>query len=337
MDPVSIALLAGGLASLAGAGIWQMHKRERARQALWRQIAAAYGGSFRAARFKGLRYQREGIDVELAGTRVWLDSFLRSTGNTSVPYTRCRASFAVPAGPAFTIYREHLLATIGKALGRQDVALGIDPEFDAHFVVRCDDERAVRALWSKRLQTAAFLYLSNARITSDGARVAIEMQGLANKEAQLRSLIEVAGGLAGADLFGIEALRALPDAELHPPAGPWDDRSPPRAIVRAPLPVELSPVAARGRAATQAVCRGVRRDDLEAWIERGEIAGELRASDLAPGIARLLRDIGTARVVCAGGVATLTWARVETAPERLIAGARLVASFAAADPTGAYR
>lgn len=60
------------------------------------------------------------------------------------------------------------MATIGKALGTEDVSLGVDAAFDERFIVRCDDAAEVRAVLSPDAMQTMLGAFRSARAISPG-------------------------------------------------------------------------------------------------------------------------------------------------------------------------
>jgi hypothetical protein len=58
-----------------------------------------------------------------------------------------RAPFPNPSGFRFSIHRASIFSDLGKFLGMQDIQVG-HPEFDEDFVIKGNNEPAVRSLYS---------------------------------------------------------------------------------------------------------------------------------------------------------------------------------------------
>jgi len=113
------------------------------RDEIWRQFAAAVGGSFAEGGFLS------GGKVEATHGQwtVTLDTFAVSTGKSSVPYTRMRAPYVNPDGFQFNIYRQGIFSNLGKRLGMQDVTVGF-PQFDEDFIIKGNEEAKLRRLFA---------------------------------------------------------------------------------------------------------------------------------------------------------------------------------------------
>lgn len=78
---------------------------------------------------------------------VTLDTYRVSTGKSSTTYTRMRAPYVNADNFQFEIYREGLFSPLGRLLGMQDISIG-DPDFDAQFVIKGNDEAKVRGFFN---------------------------------------------------------------------------------------------------------------------------------------------------------------------------------------------
>lgn len=61
------------------------------------------------------------------------------------PTPGCVPRYVNPDGFRFTIYRKGIFSELGKLLGMQDIEVS-DPEFDEAFIIKGNDESAVREL-----------------------------------------------------------------------------------------------------------------------------------------------------------------------------------------------
>src|SRR3954466_1606815 len=107
---------------------------------IWSLLAQQIGGQFTAGE-GGTGRSR--VDAQVGQWVVTLDTFVVSTGKSTVTFTRMRAPFVNRDGFRFTVTRAGILSPIARALGFQDVQVG-DPAFDEAFVVKSSDEPRVR-------------------------------------------------------------------------------------------------------------------------------------------------------------------------------------------------
>lgn len=108
---------------------------------IWGQIAADIGGDLIDGGFwkgKILRYEHEDWTVVL-------DVFARTTGKTTVPFTRMRAPFLNKDDFQFKITREGFFEGIRKFFGAQDIQIG-DPFFDDNFLIQSNNETKIKNL-----------------------------------------------------------------------------------------------------------------------------------------------------------------------------------------------
>ncbi len=275
------------------------------------------------------------LEVDIGQARAYLDVQVR-TGNSLAFFSRVKARLPVAAGPTMSIRREGFVASIGKALGGQDIVLGGNEEFDKAYVVRTNDEERTRTMWTERAKTLMLHELPRPKVTCDGSLITLVVGDVLADEAAISAGLDLIGELANADLFGLEALSELKDAEYHQPTGPWDDRTAPFARVEALIPVTLSLFVNRGVATTKASGKGV----VE---ERG---GQLRISSdgsyegddeiLSERSRSAIRRVGAATLTVSDGSAELLWEGIENEVDHLEAGVELIASMADVD-RDAYR
>ena len=114
------------------------------RRDIWRKLAGEVNGRF----VDGGLLCRDKIEVEHHEWTLTLDTYVVSTGKVILTYTRMRAPYVNPGHFRFTIYRKSIFSGVGTLLGMQDIEVG-DPPFDDDFIVKSNDEPAVRALLAK--------------------------------------------------------------------------------------------------------------------------------------------------------------------------------------------
>jgi hypothetical protein len=332
---------------LTVAALTLVKRRDQGRRSVWRQVALARGGQYQAPR--GLwRTRSQSLDVTVDQVRVHLDTeapmrtqlhFLVQNHAEVHLFTNGRARFLLPLGPVFRVYPEGLLASLTKDPGNQDVVLGADAAFDRHFVVKCEDPEAVRRVWSPRAMRLMHRSFPRARIESDGTQVTLSIPDALDVASRLDDALDLVAEIAGVDLFGAEALRNLRGATYHPPSGSWDARTIPYAVVEHPVPVTLAPVLLGRRAVTRAtVGDGPRERPLKILVRAGGVAEPADAvAALPPAAAGLLRRVGVGTLIVDGAKTSFTWLDVETDPERLMTGGKLLAALASGPSQGVYR
>ncbi len=118
---------------------------------VWGRLAVELGSAFDPGGF----LRPTTVRARLGGYDIALDTYTVSTGKSSQIYTRLRAPFVNPRGMRFRIHRASIFTGLAKALGKQDIDIGV-PDFDRDFVIQGNDEGRVRALLSDAALRALF-------------------------------------------------------------------------------------------------------------------------------------------------------------------------------------
>jgi hypothetical protein len=168
-----------------------------ARDDAWRNVAQSQKGDVVAGKrwLKKVRFDHH----------VWtvvLDQYTVSTGKSSATYTRLRALYEPGQPFRFKMYRENVLARIGKFLGMQDVQTG-DPLLDRDYIVRTDNESMIRSLVAGsrigellvgqrtgKLETASFRGRRKPR-PERAAELRWQTGGVVKDPERLRQLVEL--------------------------------------------------------------------------------------------------------------------------------------------------
>jgi hypothetical protein len=114
------------------------------REEVWKQLCGEIGADFVDGGF----WKGDKVQAHVKGWTVTLDVYTVSTGHSHVTYTRMRAPFVNRDGFRFRIYRKSLFSGLGKALGMQDIEIGVSSQFDDDFIVQGNDETKVKALFA---------------------------------------------------------------------------------------------------------------------------------------------------------------------------------------------
>jgi hypothetical protein len=114
------------------------------REEVWKQLCGEIGADFVDGGF----WKGDKVQAHVKGWTVTLDVYTVSTGHSHVTYTRMRAPFVNRDKFRFRIYRKGLFSGLGKALGMQDIEIGVSSQFDDDFIIQGNDEIKVRALFS---------------------------------------------------------------------------------------------------------------------------------------------------------------------------------------------
>ena len=110
---------------------------------IWRQLAAEIEGTFTDGGWR----RSDRVEATHEQWIVTLDTYVVSTGRTTIVFTRMRAPFVNPNGFRFTVSRRNVFTGIATWLGAQDVTVGYEP-FDTDFVIKGTDERLLRELFA---------------------------------------------------------------------------------------------------------------------------------------------------------------------------------------------
>lgn len=275
----------------------------------WRRLAASLGGQYRHSFWSG----RRRVTVERRNTLVSIGVRSSSSAQMAV----FEAPFLLPAGPRLRLLAQGTLRMWIRQFGYQDIEIG-DGAFDLQFIVKGEPEDEVRTVL--RAGSGPLTTLRNVRsVHANGERIRIVGGYL--DEIDWERWIAVTADMATADLFGIEALRSVPDAELRWPEPP----APPIATVRVPTPVEITCRAHRGVARTFA---------------RARVSTEMPAFDGVAGEGSLPVHIPKGidgRLRCDGTVVELVWPGVCTDPDELLHQATCLAQLVAGRGVAPYR
>jgi hypothetical protein len=243
---------------------------------------------------------------------------------------RARACYVLPAGPEFSLASRRGVTGLLLGFGGHDVGLG-DEELDNRFSLKSKTPEMAKLAWQ---DGAAEKLHPQATVFSDGKVVDLQITGWKHSNIALDNAVDLVAQLAAADVFGVAALAALPDAAMEYRDGPWDHPSPPEACVLMPDPVRLGPVIDGGPPVTRARANCAKREPFRIAVRDGE--AEVTAGN--PEIAVDDLDVpGDGDVVCWGDEISFTWTTIITNPDDLMAGAHLVATLARPPAEGVYR
>ena len=111
------------------------------RSEIWRQLSTEIDGRY----VKGSLWKGEKVQATHGEWTMTLDTFVVSTGKSSIPFTRMRAPYVNPDGFRFSISRKSIFSSVATWFGMQDIDIGV-PEFDEDFVIKGTHEERVRSL-----------------------------------------------------------------------------------------------------------------------------------------------------------------------------------------------
>lgn len=321
MDPVTLVAVPAALA-IAGGVAWYAHREKKAREAVWRALAAERGGTYHPGKVSLFKQQHPGIEVAVGQALVYLDTYVVSTGKSSQTYTRARARFSLRGAPSFKVAPKGVLATVGAMIGLRDVSLG-HARFDEELVVKCEDQAAVREAFTPEVMDRVVARLWNAKIESSGGLVTLTLFGALKDPTKLSAMLDVTGALAAYGPRELERYAAHPDAIFTGVAGSWEKPSPARLAIA----TQAGRVDARVRLATGGVilraARKLEREDLEPFD--GQLpGGDGLPRGLVPEAARPhLSEVGACSFESDGRRLLLTWEDLPSL-EAFTAGAALL-------------
>ncbi|MEO0321715.1 MAG: hypothetical protein AAF447_02065 [Myxococcota bacterium] len=340
-EPVTtVALLVGGTVAVLGAiGVTVSRAEQRrfkAREDSWAAFAARLGASFTPGKLGAFKRRFAAIVLERDHVVVRIACYTVSNGDSQLPFTHCRAQWAVGEGPEVHLTRKRLKQRLVEALGKRDVPLG-DPLFDAHFSLRVHPEPAawlLREAWPAAALQDLRLNFSRAELNTQARTLTFLWPGHEKDMERLERAITLLVRLAGAGLTPLSAAEGLPDTVVHWPAGPWDARSVPYAQLR------RGPVEATLRYQDARWClRGALGASWPAFSAAfdaaGEALGDWPAGFLAEGPGAW-RALAGAQLSAPGPEVVLTLAS-PPGEEALNAGLRLLVRAARAPSEGAFR
>ncbi len=183
MDTGLVLGVAFAVLLLAAVIVWWVLSR-RMQGAAWKELARDVGAEY----VPGGLFRSSKVVARLRGSTLTLDTYSVPSGDSSTTYTRIRAPLEIRDGFQFTVFREGLVGKIDKALGMQDLEIGI-PEFDDAFVVRANDETRVRALLSNTKVRQLIQAQRSLRLSIDKTNeLHFEQQGVIRDSERLKSL-----------------------------------------------------------------------------------------------------------------------------------------------------
>ena len=112
------------------------------KQEIWRRLSAEIGANY----VQGGFWKGDKVQATHGEWTITLDTYVVSTGEVTIIYTRLRAPYVNPDRFRFTIYRRGLFSDIAKWLGMQDIQVG-HSDFDRDFIIKGTDERKLRSLF----------------------------------------------------------------------------------------------------------------------------------------------------------------------------------------------
>jgi len=158
--------------------------------AAWKQLATDIGAEF----IKGGLLRSSKVQAQVKQRTVTLDTYTVPHGKSSSTYTRLSSSLQNKDGFEFTVSREGLMGKLGKALGSQDVEIGIS-DFDSDFLVQGNNENKLRTLLADAKIRALIQGQRSIRLGLKGDELHFQAPGVIKDVPRLKSLFELFGAL----------------------------------------------------------------------------------------------------------------------------------------------
>ncbi len=151
---------------------FQAEQTRRFREA-WREFAANRGYAWVQASGPWYRRSTDAIDATIEGEPIRFDTYVVSTGKTTIAYTRVASSLERDVPAKITIAPRSSLTAMGESLGFSTVRTG-DASFDARMAVRSKNEAFARRVVDEDVR---------ARALDIGRRIEAKVEGRTAKVA----------------------------------------------------------------------------------------------------------------------------------------------------------
>ncbi len=215
------------------------------------------------------------------------------------PGVEVRVETPPPGLPRFSISHPGLF-------GADSLEVGV-PSFDQEHNIRSPEPDELRRVWTAERCQFARERLADMTAHATHALLIVKLDHSVHDDTKIVHALELALDLAHSDVYGIAALRALPEAVLRQDGGPHVE-------LPGPEPIVIRPVRDDDRVFTKASMQG-------------ELP-ELPPSTWALGSATLARE---------GNLITVSWPAIEEDPHHLMAAVELLRTLSSGLRDGAYR
>ena len=158
--------------------------------AAWKQLATDIGAEF----IKGGLLRSSKVQAQVKQRTVTLDTYTVPHGKSSSTYTRLCCALQNKDEFEFTVSREGLMGKVGKALGSQDVEIGVS-DFDSDFLVQGNNENRLRALLADAKIRELIQGQRSGRLGLKGDELHFQAPGVIRDVPRLKSLFELFGAL----------------------------------------------------------------------------------------------------------------------------------------------
>jgi hypothetical protein len=162
----------------------------RQRDNAWKQLAGEVGGEF----IDGGMFRSSKVQARVQQWTLTLDTYTLSSGDSSTTFSRLRSPLQNKDGFQLKLFREGLVGKLDKALGGQDIEIGV-PDFDDAFVIQGNNETKLQALLSDVKIRQLIQAQRSITLSLKGEELRFEAQGVIKDVPRLKSLFELFGEL----------------------------------------------------------------------------------------------------------------------------------------------
>ena len=156
----------------------------------WKQLATDIGAEF----IKGGLLRSSKVQAQVKQRMVTLDTYTVPHGKSSSTYTRLSSPLQNKDGFQFTVSREGVMGKLGKALGSQDVEIGVS-DFDSDFLVQGNNENRLRALLADAKIRELIQGQRSIQLGLTGDELHFRAPGVIKDVPRLKSLFELFSAL----------------------------------------------------------------------------------------------------------------------------------------------
>ena len=165
--------------------------RGRARTQAWEEFAAQSGLSYERGKFM----RRPAISGTYRSHELRMDTFTRSSGESSTTYTQVVLSVSNPGGMQLELAPENVFNKVGRALGMQDIETG-DAELDGRYIIKGQPESAVLRVLMQINLRQKLLEAKHFHVKLRDNTLRYERQGVESNPEALKSLFDLLSDLA---------------------------------------------------------------------------------------------------------------------------------------------
>lgn len=193
MDPISATVLFGAVSGGFGLILWAARKGRLLTEKSWQATATALDGEY--VPVGGPWYQRTPMEVRanIKSVRVIADSYVVSTGKSSITYTRVVAKPVHAGVVRLEVHPRTLPSSVGKLFGAQDVDVG-RPELE-QYIIKAGDEQIARA-WISPSVARAVVAAAPYWFAIEGGRAKLVRVGLEGDTDRLARAMKAAATFA---------------------------------------------------------------------------------------------------------------------------------------------